>query len=297
VLAPKVLDLNALLVEFARMLPRVIGEDVELVIAEGADLGQVKADPGQIEQILMNLAVNARDAMPEGGQVRIVTANVDLPGGGPAKGSFVMLEVVDTGCGMDADTQSHVFEPFFTTKPQGQGTGLGLATVYGIMQQSDGHIEVESAPGRGTTIRLYFPRLDEPPEERKAAPPEPARHGTETILLVEDEEALRGLVSTMLRARGHTELEAYCGRMALEVSDRHPGTIDLLLSDVVMPGMTGRQVAREVVLRRPGVRVVFMSGHSDEALGARGILDPDTTLLSKPFTGGALDRCLSDVLG
>ena len=302
VLAPKVLDLNALVGEFSGMLPRVLGEDVELVITRGADLGQVKADPGQLEQILMNLCVNARDAMPGGGRIAIATANVTLSGeqangsDAPA-GSFVMLTVSDNGSGMDAETRSHVFEPFFTTKPVGQGTGLGLSTVYGIMKQSDGHIELDSAPARGTVFRLYFPRVDEPVEERLAVTRKPARHGTETILLVEDEDALRALVASMLRERGHTVLEADCGATALQVADRHPGIIDLLLSDVVMPGMSGRQVAREVTLRRPAIRVIYMSGHSDEALGARGILDPGTTLLAKPFTGHALDRCLGQVLG
>jgi two-component system cell cycle sensor histidine kinase/response regulator CckA len=297
-----VLDLNALVVEFARMLPPVLGEDIELVITEGPDLGPVRVDPSQIEQILMNLCVNARDAMPEGGRITIATQNVSRDderriGRGGAAGSFVLLSVSDTGWGMDAEVQSHVFEPFFTTKPQGQGTGLGLATVYGIVERSDGHIEIESTPGGGTTFRLYFPRVDEPVPDRLPAATDPARHGTETILLVEDEEALRELVARMLRERGYTVLEADCGRAALEVANRHAGVIDILLTDVVMPGITGRQVAREVIFRRPAIRVIFMSGYSDEALGARGILDPNTTLLTKPFTGRALDRCLAQVLG
>src|SRR6185503_7775395 len=186
VLAPKVLDMNALVVELARMLPPVLGEDVELVIEEGPDLGLVKADPGQLEQILMNLCVNARDAMPEGGRITISTTNVANADGGAVTGGFVMLTVSDTGSGMTAETRSHLFEPFFTTKPQGKGTGLGLATVYGIMKQSDGHIEIESAPGRGTTFRLYFPRVDAPLEDPPAPTLSIARHGTETILLVED---------------------------------------------------------------------------------------------------------------
>jgi signal transduction histidine kinase/ActR/RegA family two-component response regulator len=300
VLAPKVLDLNVLVTEFTRMLPRVLGEDIKLEIREGPDLGQVKADPGQLEQILMNLSVNARDAMPGGGLITIATSNVALHGeavdDGPAAGSFVMLTVSDTGSGMSAETRSHAFEPFFTTKPQGQGTGLGLATVYGIMKQSDGHIQIESAPGRGTTFRLYFPRVDAAVEAPLAPTLEPVRRGTETILLVEDEEALRDLVAQMLRERGHTVLEADRGGTALAVAYGHPGVIDLLLSDVVMPGMTGRQLAQEVTLRRPAIKVVFMSGYSDEALGARGILDPGTILLPKPFTGPELDRCLAEVL-
>jgi signal transduction histidine kinase/ActR/RegA family two-component response regulator len=301
VLAPEVLDLNALVVEFARMLPPVLGADIELLIVEGSELGQIMADPGQLEQILMNLSLNARDAMPEGGRITIATANVSrgdersLPPG--TGGAFVRLTISDTGRGMDAEVQSHVFEPFFTTKAQGQGTGLGLATVYGIVERSDGYIEIDTAPGQGTTFRLYFPRAGGPLPERRASAPEAARRGTETILLVEDEEALRELVARMLLERGHTVLQADCGRSALDVSEGHPGTIDLLLTDVVMPGIGGRQVAREILLRRPETKVIFMSGYSDEALGARGILDPDCALLTKPFTGRALDRCLARVLG
>jgi signal transduction histidine kinase/ActR/RegA family two-component response regulator len=302
-LAPKVLDLSALVVEFTRMLPPVLGEDIELVIVADPSLGLVKADPGQLEQILMNLSVNARDAMPDGGRITIATSNVTRESSSPteddegaiggAVGPCVLLTVSDTGCGMSDETLPLVFEPFFTTKAQGQGTGLGLSTVYGIMKQSDGQVEIDSAPGRGTTFRLYFPRVDEPVEDGPSPSAQSERHGTETILLVEDEEALRELVADMLRERGYTVLEADCGRAALEMSDRHAGVIDLLLSDVVMPGMGGRQAAREVALRRPAIRVVFMSAHSDDALGARGILDPGTTLLQKPFTGDALDRCLA----
>jgi CheY-like chemotaxis protein len=198
---------------------------------------------------------------------------------------------------MDDDTRSKAFEPFFTTKEQGKGTGLGLATVYGIMTQSEGHIAIETAPGRGTTFRLYFPRIDEAVPERPAIPAKPARQGTETILLVEDEAALRELVAHMLRERGHTVLEADCGATAVTIAERHPGAIDLLLSDVIMPGMGGRQVAREVTLRRPAIKVVFMSGYSNETLGSRGILDAGMTLLAKPFNGTALDHCLAQVLG
>jgi signal transduction histidine kinase/ActR/RegA family two-component response regulator len=302
VLTPKVLDLNALVADLARMLPRVLGEDIELVTAEGPGLGQVRADPGQLGQILMNLSVNARDAMPEGGRITITTSNAALDherviGTGTAGGEFVMLAVADTGCGMDAETRSHAFEPFFTTKEQGKGTGLGLATVYGIMKQSDGHVTIETAPGRGTTVRLYFPRVHEAVEERAAAAPEPVRHGTETILLVEDGEPLRELVASMLRDRGHTVLQADSGATAVAVADRHPGVIHLLLTDVIMPGMNGRQVAQAIAQRRPAIKVVYMSGHSNEALGARGILDSGTVLLAKPFTGRALDQCLGDVLG
>ena len=302
VLAPKVLDLNGLVVEFSRMLPRVIGEDVELVIEDGLHLGLVKADPGQIEQILMNLCVNARDALPEGGRITIVTGNVTLAGTttgtGGATGAYVTLCVTDNGSGMDDDTRSHAFEPFFTTKAQGKGTGLGLATVYGIMQQSGGHVTVQSAPGRGTTFKLYFPRVSEAaPDHPLAADADDARPGAETILLVEDEEALRALVAMMLRSRGYTVLEAESGSAAVEVSDGHGGVIDLMLTDVIMPGMNGRALARAIAARRPSMRVVFMSGYSDEALGTRGVLDEGTTLLAKPFTGAALDRCLARAFG
>jgi two-component system cell cycle sensor histidine kinase/response regulator CckA len=207
-----------------------------------------------------------------------------------------MLAVSDTGCGMDAAVRSHLFEPFFTTKEQGKGTGLGLATVYGIVKQSDGYIEIDSAPGQGTTFRLYLPRVDEPVEESPAVVPQASRQGTETVLLVEDEEALRELVAAMLRERGHTVLEADCGAAAVAIARGHIGNIDLLLTDVIMPGITGRQVAREISQQRPTMHVVFMSGHSDEALGARGVLDPGTVLLTKPFTGHDLDTCLRQVL-
>jgi CheY-like chemotaxis protein len=249
--------------------------------------------------------------MPSGGRLTISTTNVLLEAGGKgeedghaeravgvagAAGSFVMLAVSDTGCGMDESVRSHLFEPFFTTKEQGKGTGLGLATVYGIVKQSEGYIDIDNALGQGTTFRLYFPRVDAPVEESAAAVPQASRAGTETVLLVEDEEALRDLVATMLRERGHTVLEADCGAAALEIARGHIGNIDLLLTDVIMPGITGRQVAREISRERPTIHVIFMSGHSDEALGARGVLDPGTVLLPKPFNGHELDTCLRLVL-
>jgi CheY-like chemotaxis protein len=304
VLAPKVLDLGVLVADFAKMLPRILREDVTLEIEGAPELGQVKADPGQLEQILMNLAVNARDAMPEGGTLRISTGNVTLDDGyvrthlGAAPGSFVVLTVSDSGCGMDEKLLARAFEPFFTTKDQGKGTGLGLATVYGIVAQSDGHVAVESAPGKGTTFRIYLPRVDAPlSAEPSFALEEPVRRGHETILLVEDEEAVRVLVATMLEQLGHTVLSADCGRAALEAADRHVGPIHLLLSDVVMPGLSGRQTAERLSARRKEMKVVYMSGHADDTLGPRGVLDAGTVLLSKPFGERALNRCLRAVLG
>ncbi|HEY6555108.1 MAG TPA: ATP-binding protein, partial [Vicinamibacteria bacterium] len=303
VVLPASLDVNTVVADIERMLHRLIGEDIALSFQPGPGLWPVLADRGQLEQVMVNLAVNARDAMPDGGQLTIATANVELDEAftrahaGTRPGPHVLLTVADTGTGMDAETRARIFEPFFTTKARDKGTGLGLATVYGIMKQSDGHIEIDTAPGQGTTFRLYFPRVDEPAEPVADGEAEPMRVGPETILLVEDGEALRQLVASMLRDRGHTVLEADCGRAALEIADRHPGVIELLLTDVVMPGITGRQVAREVALRQPAIRVVYMSGHSDETLGARGILDPGTTLLEKPFTGRDLDRCLWAALG
>jgi PAS domain S-box-containing protein len=304
VLAPKVLDLGSLVTDFAKMLPRVLREDVTLEIESAPELGQVKADPGQIEQILMNLAVNARDAMPEGGILRIRTGNATLDDGyvrthvGSAPGSFVVLTVSDTGCGMDEKLLARAFEPFFTTKEQGKGTGLGLATVYGIVTQSDGHVAVESAPGKGTTFRIYLPRVDAPvTTEPAVAVLEPVRRGKETILLVEDEEAVRVLITDMLQELGHTVLAANCGRAALEASDRHAGPIHLLLSDVVMPGLSGRQTAERLSERRKETKVVYMSGHADDTLGPRGVLDADTVLLNKPFGERALNQCLRAVLG
>ena len=302
VLAPKVIDLNALLLDFAKMLPRVLGEDVTLEIDPAADLGQVKADPGQVEQILMNLAVNARDAMPDGGRIRVVTANAVLDRAfvrahmGSTEGRYLMLSVADTGCGMDAETQARVFEPFFTTKAPGKGTGLGLATVYGIMKQSEGYIAVESALGVGTTFRLYFPRVDEAVDQPAAAPAPAVRRGEETVLVVEDEADLRELVADMLRGVGHSVLVADCAEAALQASESHGGPIHLLLSDVIMPGMSGRLLARQLTSRRPETKVLYMSGHTDDALGARGVLDPGMHLLSKPFSSDVLARAVRDLL-
>jgi PAS domain S-box-containing protein len=305
VLAPKVLDLNATVAGVHKILQRLIGEPIALVMAPGADLGRVKADPGQIEQVIMNLAVNARDAMPDGGRLTVETANLDLdeisarrhPGAGP--GRYVMMVVCDTGCGMDAETQARLFEPFFTTKEPGKGTGLGLSTVYGIVKQSGGHIWVESAPGRGTTFRICLPRVEpsaEPIEER-GAETRPARSGgAETILLVEDAARVRDVVREILEMSGYAVLKASHGAEALEVSRRHQGPIDLMVSDVVMPGMSGSELAQHLRPLRPEMKVLYMSGYTDDAIVRHGVLAADTAFLPKPFSPDALTRKVREVL-
>jgi PAS domain S-box-containing protein len=295
VLSPKIVDLNAVLAGLEAMLRRMIGEGVELVMVPGKDLGRVHVDPGQIEQVITNLVVNASDAMPDVGRLTIETANVDLeeaPGGGGLHGACVMLAVTDTGRGMDEETRAHLFEPFFTTKARGRGTGLGLSTVYGIVEQSGGAIRVESEPGRGTTIRVYLPRM-----ERAVDVSEPARslaqplYGSEVVLLVEDEEGVLELARESLRIVGYSVLESSNGPVALEIAARHPGPIHLLLSDVVMPDMSGPELARRLGLLRPDTKVLFMSGYTSE-----GMLEPGAALLQKPFTLDVLARAVREVL-
>jgi len=253
---------------------------------------------------LMNLVVNARDAMPHGGKVTIETKNVTLDEGYafhhvPVEpGDYTMLAISDTGMGMDKETQSHVFEPFFTTKAAGKGTGLGLSTVYGIVKQSGGHIGVESAPGHGTTFRIWLPEVVEAPEAAPVSAPTGAAapEGSETILLVEDEDAVRGLLREVLEEAGYTVLQAASGVEALRVSRAHAGTVDLLLTDVVMPGMGGREVATLLAAQRPGLRVLFASGYTAEAIARHGVLEPGTDLIHKPFTPDALLRCVRERL-
>ena len=303
VLQPSVLDLNVVVANLAEMLRRLIGEDIALVTALDPALSHVKADPGQIEQIVMNLAANARDAMSKGGRLTLETANAELDAAYARRhvevrpGPYVMLAVSDTGLGMSPETLTHIFEPFFTTKGPGQGTGLGLATVYGIVKQSDGHIWVYSEPGRGTTFKIYLPRVEEAVDPSVARPrlPEPAR-GHETILLVEDEPAVRDLARDVLRAHGYTVLEARHGREALLISERHSGPIHLMLTDVVMPEMSGRELANRLASLRPTMPVIYMSGYTDAAVVHHGVLDPGTTFLQKPFTPDALARKMRQVL-
>jgi PAS domain S-box-containing protein len=302
-LSPKVLDLNGVVHDTEKMLRRLIGEDIELVMTLEDGLPTVKADPNQLDQILMNLLVNARDAMPQGGRLEITTRRMllseeqvrDQPDVRP--GAYVMFAVSDTGCGMDEATRAHIFEPFFTTKGVGKGTGLGLAMVYGIVKQSGGHIEVQSAPGRGATFRIYLPstvpvNLDGAPD---AAPAEiPA--GTETVLLAEDEDGVRALVLEVLQRSGYTVLEARDGEEALTLSTNHSGPIHLLLTDVVMPKLGGGRLARRLTRQRPETRVLFMSGFADSTLVRHEVVSGDVDCLLKPFTPDVLARKVREAL-
>ena len=303
ILQPKVLDLNAVVGEMEKMLQRLIGEDIDVRTSLSAGLGRIKADPGHVEQVLMNLVVNARDAMPVGGVLTVETANVRLDEAyasrhlGAAPGQYVMLAVSDTGLGMSPQTQARIFEPFFTTKERGKGTGLGLSTVYGIVKQSGGDIWVYSELGRGTTFKVYLPRVDEAAEPSGAqAVPAQRPRGAETILLAEDDDDLRDLAREILHASGYTVLEAARPEDALLASERHQGAIDLLVTDVVMPRMSGRELAQRLVATRPGVKVLYVSGYTDDAIVHHGVLDPGTVLLEKPFTPDALARKVREVL-
>ncbi len=303
VLQPASLDLNGVIANLEQMLGRLIGEDVSLVTTLDPALGHVRADPSQIEQVIMNLVVNARDAMPQGGRLSIETSNVELDAAhvrqhaGAHPGPHVMLAVGDTGVGMPSEVQAHIFEPFFTTKEPGEGTGLGLATVYGIVKQSEGYIEVDTEPGRGTTFRIYLPRVDEAPAPaRPTAALAQVPHGTETILLVEDEEGVRTLARDVLRANGYTVLDTQHGGEALLACERHAGPIELLMTDVVMPQMSGRELAERLAPLRPEMKVLYMSGYTDDAVVRHGVLDLGTAFLQKPFTPDTLARKVRDVL-
>jgi PAS domain S-box-containing protein len=303
VLQPQVLDLNGIVSGMIQMLSRIIGEHIELVFRPGGILGRVKADAGQLEQVLLNLVVNARDAMPNGGQLTIETENVELDDSysqlhSVAKpGAYVMLAVSDTGCGMDASTQARIFEPFFTTKEPGKGTGLGLATVYGVVKQSDGYIWVYSEPGQGTTFKIYLPLAADVVESPKvqAATPAPVR-GSETILLVEDEESVRNLVADFLKTTGHTVLEASDGEDAVRLAKAHSNKIDLLVSDVVMPKLSGRELWNDLRKRLPTLKVLFISGYTDDSVVRHGVIDGDVAFLQKPFTMRALAAKIREVL-
>src|SRR5580700_886196 len=303
-LAPKILDLNAVVQENLKLLDRLIGEDIDLVMIPGTELGAVRADPSQIEQVIMNLAVNARDAMPQGGKLTLETTNVSLEESyarlhAPAEpGEYVMLAISDTGMGMDAETQSHIFEPFFTTKGV-KGTGLGLSTVYGIIKQSGGYIWVYSEPSRGTSFKIYLPRVTAAGEFVAAQPLVPIADvspGHETILLVEDETNVRQLARHYLQGQGYTVLEAADAAAAIQISNYHPGAIHLLFTDVVMPGMNGRQLAHAISESRPETRVLYMSGYTENVIGHNGTLDVNVNLLQKPFTLPALKAKVREVL-
>jgi PAS domain S-box-containing protein len=303
VLQPRVLDLNTVVVEMKNMLQRLIGEDVALETLLEPELGPIRADPGQLEQVILNLAVNARDALPRGGTLVIETSNVTLCGEDADanacgnEGDYVLLAIADDGHGMDDAVRAQLFEPFFTTK-EGQGTGLGLATVYGIVKQSEGYIWVDSEPDAGSCFRVYLPRAK---AEAPADPAPPGRKGetplgAETILLVEDEEIVRELVKEMLTGFGYDVLEARNGREAIDVSLEHAGPIDLLVSDVIMPGMSGPEAARAVVERRPETRVLFISGYTDSAIVHHGVLERGTEFLQKPFNSRTLAEKVRAVL-
>ncbi|HTC57295.1 MAG TPA: ATP-binding protein [Candidatus Sulfotelmatobacter sp.] len=304
-LAPKILDLNSVVTENLKMLNRMIGEDIELMMVPAADLGTVRADAGQIEQVIMNLAVNARDAMPAGGKLTIETSNVSLDEDyarfhAPLRpGNYVMLAISDTGAGMDSETQSHIFEPFFTTKGP-KGTGLGLSTVYGIVKQSGGYIWVYSEAGKGTTFKVYLPRVADTVEApaQVAIPAESTatEPGTETVLLVEDETNLRYLARQFLEKQGYRVVEAADGAAAMQIAVAHEGMIHLLLTDVIMPGMNGRELAQRISEIRPNVKVLYMSGYTENVIGSNGTLDAGVRLLQKPFTLRDLKSKVREVL-
>jgi PAS domain S-box-containing protein len=299
-LQPRQINLNAVLDGVQRMLRRVLGEDIELTMLPGRDLGETFADPGQVEQVLMNLVVNARDAMPGGGRLTVETRNVALDGGagGPGlpAGDYVEVGVTDTGVGMDEATRARAFEPFFTTKGPGQGTGLGLATVFGIARQSGGEVVVESEPGRGSTFRLYLPRATGVAAAGPLTQRPAALGGAETVLLVEDEDAVRVLARTILRRGGYRVLEAQNAGEAFLLSEQFEGTIDLLVTDVVMPRMSGRQLAERLLGARPGLPVLYVSGYTDDAVVRHGVLEQGVAFMHKPITPDALLRKVREVL-
>jgi PAS domain S-box-containing protein len=303
VLEPRIIDLNSVVLNLDKMLRSLISENIDLKTDLATNLAAARADPNQIEQVIMNLAINARDAMPEGGTLTIETSNTTLDHAYAAQhvsvvpGDYVMLAVTDTGSGMDESTKARIFEPFFTTKPAGRGTGLGLSTVYGIVKQSGGNIWLYSEPGKGSTFKIYLPAIEALPQDiGKAAPVEASQRGGGTILVVEDDEQLRRLTHRALAGRGYTVLEADRGSTALDIARRHKGTIDLLLTDVIMPDTNGRKLADTIRAARPGLRVLYMSGYPDGAIGNHGMLEPGVAYLAKPFTTEAIIRKVREVL-
>jgi two-component system cell cycle sensor histidine kinase/response regulator CckA len=303
ILKPKILEINAHVVDIQKMVHRMVGEDMEIATSLDPELGRIRADPTQLEQIIINLATNARDAMPQGGTLTIRTRNIELDEkytashAGSRLGRYVMLEISDTGCGMDKKTKQHIFEPFFTTKDAGKGTGLGMAMVYGIVKQSEGYIEVESEPGRGTAFRIYLPRIEESLENDgpyQEEPPLPC--GTETVLLVEDDSMVRAFTRTLLQNGGYHVLEASGGEEALGLSERCTTDIDLLVADVVMPDMSGRVVAERLANCRPAMKVLFLSGYTDDAVLRHGVSVEETAFLPKPFTPSIFAHKVRQVL-
>jgi CheY-like chemotaxis protein len=303
VLEPVVLILNTLVADMEKMLPRLIGEDIDLKLILDPAIGQVKADPGQLEQVLMNLAVNARDAMPDGGKLTIQTANAEIDEAfvrehpGSFTGKYVTLAVTDTGTGMDPETQGQIFEPFFTTKGRDKGTGLGLATVYGVVKQSNGYITVESEKGKGSLFTIYLPRVEKDAIAPTKNSPEPLNtRGSETILLVEDAEPLRRLAGLFLKGSGYQVITAADGSKAQQVAAQIIGPIHLLLTDVVMPGMNGRVLAERLAPDHPEMQVLYMSGYTDSFIAGHGVLEPGVHLLRKPFTEEVLLRKVRELL-
>jgi two-component system, cell cycle sensor histidine kinase and response regulator CckA len=303
VLQPKIIDLNAIVLGLDKLLGRLMGEHIEMVTRCAGNVGHVKADPAQVEQVIMNLVVNARDAMPKGGRLTVETFNVDLDSTyardhvSVKPGSYVMLAVSDTGIGMNPETVAHIFEPFYTTKESGQGTGLGLSTVYGIVKQSGGYIWVYSEPGKGTTFKVYLPRVTAQVDSKPEVMQLPAAgKGSETILLVEDEEAVRELATRILSAKGYSVVAAKSTREAEDFSEKYTGQIHLLLTDIIMPGTSGRELARRITERHPKTRVLYMSGYTDNVLAQGGVLEAGLSFLQKPFTPGALAQKVRDVL-
>ncbi|HEV8074858.1 MAG TPA: PAS domain S-box protein [Candidatus Acidoferrum sp.] len=303
VLQPKILDLNKIVLNLDSLLRRLMDERIEMVTRVKDDLGKVKADPAQVEQVIMNLVVNARDAMPEGGRLVVETCNTDLDANyavdhvSVRPGRYVMLAVSDTGVGMDRQTVAHIFEPFFTTKESGRGTGLGLSTVYGIVKQSGGYIWVYSEPGKGSTFKVYLPRVDEVAEAVGAAQIAPrAQRGTETILIVEDEEVVRELIQTVLAEKGYDVIASRDPQHAEEIAARFAGEIHLLLTDMVMPGTSGRELAERISAKRRGIRVLFMSGYTDNVITSGGMLEEGLAFLQKPFSPAALVQKVREVL-
>ena len=303
IVQPRVINVNTVVRNSEKMLRRLIGEDIELVLGLKEDVGNIKVDPGHLEQAIVNLAVNSRDAMPLGGRLAVESANVHLDENyarshvGVKPGEFVMIAVSDTGTGIDAKTRQHIFEPFFTTKEKGKGTGLGLATVYGIVKQGGGDIWVYSELGKGTTFKLYFPRVTEAAAESPAPERLEAAESLETVLLVEDEQSVRELTFKMLQKMGYRILTASGGSEAIEISRSHAGHISILVTDVVMPGMSGRQLADVLKASRPDMKVLFLSGYTEDTIVHHGVLDPTVQFLPKPFSREVLGKKLRSVLG
>jgi PAS domain S-box-containing protein len=302
VLEPRIVDLNAILAESEKMLRRMIGEHIELSVVPDPTVWRMKADSGQIGQLLLNLVLNARDAMPQGGKLTISTCNIQLDGSSlklqpDAKpGKYVLLSVGDTGCGMTPEVRARIFEPFYTTKGPGAGTGLGLAVVHGIIRQSGGYVEVDSEPGIGSTFKIYFPAVQgEMPPSSESARREP-RRGSEKVLLVEDEASVREVTELALRHHGYVVLSATCGKEALHIAAEHECDLTLLLTDVVMPGMNGRQLADVLKSKCPSLKVLYMSGYTTDAAVRYGILEGESNLLQKPFTPGVLAAKVREVI-